>query len=291
MARRVHGAPAVDWIGAYLLEDLGPGDITTDALFEPAATGSARIVARARTVVAGGQHAAEVFRRLGATAEQVVQDGKWADAGATVLRVTGPTRAILSGERLALNVVGRMSGIATLTRECVEVLAKACATTMVAGTRKTTPGFRAFEKEAIATGGGERHRMGLWDEAMLKDNHLEAWAGRGLAKAAAADVGRAVARVVAANPLRVVCCEVESLAHAQAAADAGAAWLLIDNQPPATGEAWAREVRLRHPAVRVEASGGITPATVGAFGWADRVSLGWLTQKAQAADMSMEWGA
>lgn len=274
-----------DWIGLYLEEDLGPrglaGDVTSAPLFPASHHGAARMVARERALVAGGRHAAEVFRRTGAAATVLVPDGAWAEPGTTVLRVEGPTRAILAGERLALNIVGRMSGIASLARSLQEGLARACSAAMVAGTRKTTPGFRAFEKEAIAVGGGEPHRMGLYDAVLLKDNHL----------AAAGSVAEAVARAKAANPGLTVECEVESLEDAREAAKAGADWLLIDNQAPEVGKAWAEALWQDFPRLKVEASGGIRPETVAAYGWADRISLGGLTQRAPAKDFGLDWDA
>ncbi|MCA1811122.1 MAG: carboxylating nicotinate-nucleotide diphosphorylase [Halobacteriales archaeon] len=275
------GPSAPDWLALYLEEDVGAGDVTANALFPPTARGAASVVARERLLVAGTAHAAELFRRLGATATAAAPDGQWVERGATVLRVEGPVRAILSAERVALNLLSRMSGVASLTRELSEALAAACCTAMVAATRKTTPGFRAFEKEAVEIGGGDAHRKGLWDAAMVKDNHLAACGG---------DVAAAVRKVLAANPGLTVTCEVESLADALAAARAGAHWLLIDNQPPATGKAWAEAVWNEAPGVKVEASGGIRPDNILEYGWADRVSLGWLTQKAPGKDLSLEWG-
>jgi nicotinate-nucleotide pyrophosphorylase (carboxylating) len=272
-----------DWIGLYLEEDLGPAgrDATSEPLFPPSHRGAARMVARERALVAGLRHAAEVFRRLGAGAAIVVPDGGWAEPGAAVLRVEGPTLALLAGERLALNIVGRMSGIASLTRTLQEELALAGSRAAVAGTRKTTPGFRAFEKEAIATGGGEPHRMGLFDAVLLKDNHL----------AAAGSAREAVRRAKEAGRGLPVECEVESLEDARAAAEAGADWLLIDNQPPDVGQAWADALRKEFPRLKVEASGGIRPDGIAAYGWADRISLGWLTQKAPAKDFGLDWDA
>ena len=272
------GAP--DWIGLYLEEDIGAGDVTSEALFDAKAPGRASVVARERAVLAGGAHLAEVFRRRGAKATLLARDGAWVDAGSVVATVEGPARAILSGERVALNLVSRMSGIATQVRVLAEDLTRACAPALVAGTRKTTPGFRAFEKEAIRVGGGDPHRMGLYDEAMVKDNHI----------AAAGSVGEAVRKVKAANPGKVVSCEAESLAAAQEAARAGADWVLIDNQAPETGHAWAKALWDEFPQLRIEASGGITPQTLLSYGWADRVSLGWLTQKAPAKDFGLDWG-
>jgi nicotinate-nucleotide pyrophosphorylase (carboxylating) len=283
VAAAVPGPPSggIDWLALYLEEDLGPQhrDVTSEPVFPASHTGFARMVARERALVAGLRHAVDVFGRLGAKAVAVVPDGRWAEAGATVLTVAGPTRAILAGERLALNIVGRMSGVASLTRALQEELARACSAAMVAGTRKTTPGFRAFEKEAIALGGGEPHRMGLHDAVLLKDNHL----------AAAGSVGDAVGKAKAANPGLPVECEVESLDDAREAARAGADWLLIDNHAPETGKAWAEALWQDFPQLKVEASGGIRPDTVAAYGWADRISLGWLTQKAPAKDFGLDW--
>lgn len=268
-----------DWIGLYLQEDLGGGDITSEPLFPATHKGSARVVARERALVAGAAHVVEVFDRLGATAGVLVPDGQWADAGTVVIAVEGPTRAILAGERLALNLLGRMSGIASQTRQLMEVLARECSAAAVAGTRKTTPGFRAFEKEAIRIGGGEPHRSGLFDAVLLKDNHL----------AAAGSVEKAVRQAKAANPGRPIECEVESLGDARAAANAGADWILIDNQGPDVGRAWADALGKEHPGVKLEASGGITPDTLTAYGWADRISLGWLTQKTPTKDFGLDW--
>jgi nicotinate-nucleotide pyrophosphorylase (carboxylating) len=270
---------AIDWIDLYLQEDLGAGDVTSDPLFPPSHRGAARLVARERALMAGGRHAVEVFRRLGATATILAKDGTWVEPGQAVLGVAGPTRAILAGERLALNLIARMAGIASQTRLLMEELARACSAAAIAGTRKTTPGFRAFEKEAILLGGGDPHRMGLYDAVLLKDNHL----------AAAGSVSAAVRTAKAANPGLVIECEVESLADARAAADAGAGWILIDNQAPEIGKAWAEALWNEHPGLRVEASGGITPATLTAYGWADRISLGWLTQKTPAKDFALDW--
>lgn len=273
---------APDWIGLYLEEDLGAaGDVTSDAVFPADQWGAARLVARERAFLAGTTRAAEVFARLGAEARVLVPDGRWVEAGAVVLEVRGPVRGILAAERTALNLLGRMCGVASLTRTVVEALEAAGARARVAGTRKTTPGFRAFEKEAIAVAGGDPHRMGLFDAAMVKDNHREA----------AGDVRAAVRAVRAAHPGLEVEAEAESREDALAAAGEGADWVLIDNQDPETGRAWAEAVRRDHPDVRVEASGGITPERVVAYGWADRVSVGALTRDARCLDLGLDWGA
>jgi nicotinate-nucleotide pyrophosphorylase (carboxylating) len=268
-----------DWIALYLEEDIGAGDVTGEAVFGPSQAGAARVVARERALVAGMAHVADVFRRRGCATEVVVPDGRWAEAGTTVAVVRGPVRGLLSAERVALNLLSRMSGVASATRTLAEQLTDECAAAIVAGTRKTTPGFRAFEKEAIRIGGGDPHRLGLFDEAMVKDNHI----------AACGSVALAVRRVRQANPGKVVSCEAESLAAAKEAAREGADWVLIDNQAPEVGKAWATALWEEFPQLKVEASGGITPENVLAYGWADRVSLGWLTQKAAGKDFALDW--
>ncbi len=279
-ARRV-AHPLTDWIGLYLEEDIGSGDLTSNGIPALADDGAARMVMRQPGVVAGLRHAIEVFARLGATAEPMCKDGSEVEAGVTVLTVTGPAKAILAAERLALNIVGRMSGIATETRRLAGLLAEACCGAIVTGTRKTTPGFRAFEKEAIVLGGGDPHRMGLYDAMMVKDNHREAAGGTGIATAI----------LRAAHPDIMLEVEVESLEDALAAATNGADWLLIDNQSPETGRDWAETVWEAHPEVKIEASGGITSDNLVAYGWADRISLGALTHAARSLDVGLDWGS
>lgn len=270
-----------DWIALYLEEDLeAAGDITSDPLFEVDARGSARVVAREACFVAGLGRAGEVFARCDAAATPHMNDGSWVEAGETVLSVEGPVRGLLHAERTALNLLGRMSGVATKTRRLVEVLADACSGARITGTRKTTPGFRAFEKEAIALAGGDPHRMGLWDAAMIKDNHIAAAGG---------DIAAAVRAVKASHPDAALTTEVESLDAARAAAAAGTDWILIDNQAPDTGRRWAEAVWADHPDVKVEASGGIAPDRVEAYGWADRISLGALTTQARSMDFGLDW--
>ncbi|MHB8632455.1 MAG: carboxylating nicotinate-nucleotide diphosphorylase [Thermoplasmatota archaeon] len=273
--------PTVDWIGLYLLEDLGSGDVTTQALVAPDREGVAHIVAREPLVAAGVAVALELFQRLGATALPRVQDGTSVPAGTILVEVRGPAAAILEGERVALNALSRMSGIASLTRALVDRVALAGAKTEVAATRKTTPGFRWFEKRAVELGGGHRHRAGLYDAAMVKDNHRPSM---GLSVAQAVEILRK------ARPGVEVCIEVETEGELVEAAQAAPEWILIDNQEPGVGEAWARRARGVSPATRIEASGGISPATLERYLWADRVSLGWLTQKAPGRDVGLDWG-
>ncbi len=272
--------PLTDWIALYLEEDLGAGDLTSDGLPALRAEGEARMVTRQGGVVAGLRHAVDVFARLDVRAEAQVKDGATVEAGDVLLVASGPANKILAAERLALNIVGRMSGIATETRRLAALLAAECRPAAVAGTRKTTPGFRVFEKEAIRLGGGDPHRMGLYDAMMVKDNHREAAGG----------AAAATAILRARHPEVLLEVEVETLEDGLAAAAAGADWLLIDNQTPEEGKAWAEAIWDAHPSVKIEASGGITADNLVAYGWADRVSLGALTHQARSLDIGLDWG-
>lgn len=269
--------PFVDWLQLYLDEDLGEGDITSSSLFS-AQTGAARLVARERCFLVGANHAAIIFEKRGASCN-VLTDDAWVDAGQTILEVAGPTLAILEAERVALNLLSRMAGIATKTRQLTEMLAKECSSCLVAGTRKTTPGFRFFEKEAISRAGGDPHRYDLSSEGMIKDNHREAAGG----------LAEAIRAFKSAWPTKILTVEVETLADGLLAAAEGTNWVMIDNQTPAVGKSWAEAIWAAHPGVKIEASGGISPANLIDYGWADRVSLGALTHQAQSVDLGLDW--
>jgi nicotinate-nucleotide pyrophosphorylase (carboxylating) len=279
-----------------LAEDLGPGDVTSRALIPREARGRAFIVCRAPAVVAGLAAAKEVFRQLRprASFKLLTADGRRVRRGQNVAEIVGPVRTLLAGERTALNFIQRLSGIATLTRRCVEAVA--AHQVKVLDTRKTTPGLRALEKYAVRVGGGANHRMGLYDQVLIKDNHLNA-----LLAEAAGDRPRAVRLAVqrarervGAN--RLVEVEAESLQMVEAALDAGADIIMLDNMTPARMREAARRVRAhrkkfgktRRPIT--EASGGVTPdmlARVAATG-VDAISLGMLTHSAPAADFAMD---
>lgn len=271
----------MDDLERFLREDLGRRfhDITTEALFGRRAPNAAAVLyAREPVVVAGVLEASQVFKRLGCRAADLAREGHWRAAGKPLLRVRGPLGGILAGERLALNFVGRMSGIATYTRRLVDTVRRVNPRAKVAGTRKTTPGFRAYEKRAILLGGGEPHRAGLYDAILVKDNHV----------AAVGDVAEAVRRALRARkgPVEV---EVSTVRDALAAAMAGAAWLLVDNLTPARAARLIDRVRRDHPRVRFEVSGGINESNIRAYARrADRVSLGSLTHSARSADVTLD---
>ena len=268
-----------DDLARFLAEDVGPGDVTTRALASDGRRVVAAVVARRPCVVAGLAEASLVFARLGAKAQHHASDGDRLAQPAEVLRVSGPAAAVLTGERLALNVLMRMSGIATATRDLQDKVAARNPACRVAATRKTTPGFRRFEKRAVELGGGDPHRFGLHDAFLVKDNHL----------LLVPDVAEAVRRCRALDPGKLLQVEADRLEQAVAAAEAGADAVLLDNFAPADARRAYRELKTRFPRLMVEVSGGVTPATVAEYAdAADRVSLGWLTHSAPAVDFGLD---
>ncbi len=260
-----------------LAEDVGSGDVTTEACVPPDRLGSARVVAREAAVVAGQEAAERVFSALGARYAPAVPDGGAVAPGDLVGRAEGPVRALLTGERTALNFLMRLSGIATWTRTHVEAASGAFA---VVDTRKTTPLHRELEKAAVRAGGGRNHRSALYDGVLVKDNHLVA-AG-GVAEA----VRRARAR---AHHLLRVQVEVEDRDQALEAVAAGAEALLLDNMDDATLLALATELSGR---VVLEASGGMTPERIARLAAmrvpVDLVSVGGLVHRARWVDLALD---
>jgi nicotinate-nucleotide pyrophosphorylase (carboxylating) len=273
---RVSSAPVQELIDRALAEDLGSGDRTSEAVVGGAALARARIDQRAEGVVAGIRVAEAVFRTVDPDLRwhTHVEEGVWREGG-LVAEVAGSARSILAGERVALNFLGRLSGIATLTARYVRAVDGTGV--RILDTRKTTPGLRALEKQAVLTGGGHNHRTGLFDAVLVKENHA----------ALAGGVGEAARLAIAGTPAGVEV-EVECATHAEveAALDAGAARLLLDNMDP---EELRRAVELAGGRARLEASGGVTLETVRAIAEAgvDFVSVGALTHSAPALDLSL----
>jgi nicotinate-nucleotide pyrophosphorylase (carboxylating) len=268
----------------FLREDVGSGDITTAWSVPPGAGASGAIVARQACVVAGLPIARVVFAELdpAVAAEPLVPDGCAVGALTRVMRLAGPAAPILSGERLALNLLQRLSGVATVTRRYVEAIAGTGAS--VSDTRKTTPGLRLFEKYAVRMGGGRNHRAGLYDAVLIKDNHVAAAGGVGAALRAVA--GRRAADVV-------VQVEVDSLEQLAEALDAGALAVLLDNMSPAftaRAVAMVRE-RPRGGSIWIESSGGITLQNIREYAAAgvDTVSVGALTHSAPSVDLALDF--
>lgn len=269
-------------LAAWLADDLGepPRDVTSAPIFPETHESRARIVAREALVVSGLDEARRLFRLAGAAPTTRQADGERVEAGAVLATVAGPTRAILLAERTALNVLGRMSGIATTTHTIQELVAAVNPRCRVAATRKTTPGFRRLEKKAVVHGGGDPHRYGLFDQVLVKDNH----------RAARGDLPELLAALREARHDELIEVEVETEADALTAARAGAQILLLDNRDPAEAERIARAARGVAPGVRIEVSGGITAANAADYArFADRISMGHLTQGARAADVALDW--
>jgi nicotinate-nucleotide pyrophosphorylase (carboxylating) len=264
-----------------LAEDVGPGDWTTLWTVDPDARGEAEVVAKGSVVVAGTAVAREIFRRVepGLVVEVLAPDGCRMEPGSVILRVRGPLRGILTGERTALNFLGRLSGVATLTRRFVEAVAGTGAE--IQDTRKTTPGWRLLEKDAVRAGGGGNHRMGLYDMILVKDNHL----------AAAGGVQAAVERIRRENREGLaVEVEVGSLEELDQALPLGVERILLDNMAPETmAEAVRRTTALGSGRPLLEASGNVTLENVRAVAetGVDIISVGALTHSAPVADLSL----
>ena len=263
-----------------LLEDLGHGgDITTDAIVPPELRTTARIVARADGVIAGLDAALLAFDLLqpGATTVRVlVDDGGAVAPGTPVAQLEGPARVLLTGERTMLNLLCRLSGIATATRRLVDTVAGTRA--QVIDTRKTTPGLRVLEKYAVRCGGGGNHRFGLDDAVLIKDNHL----------ALAGSIREAVARVRERSGHMVkVEVEVDTLEQLREALRERIDAVLLDNMDPATLH---EAVRIVNGAVVTEASGGVRPETIAAIAASgvDLISVGWLTHSAPTLDLGLD---
>jgi nicotinate-nucleotide pyrophosphorylase (carboxylating) len=266
-----------------LSEDIGAGDVTTLSTVPLEAVNKALMVARAPLVVAGIEFAEVAFRELDPKAriERFVSDGAHLSAGQRILRVQGKTHALLSAERVALNFVQRLSGVATATARYVELVKGTKA--RILDTRKTTPGWRRFEKYAVLCGGGQNHRIGLYDMVLIKDNHLAALAGEKPNPVAAA-----VARARAKFPSLQVEVEADTLEQAKQAVEAGADIILLDNMPV---EKLREAVRLVAGRAKTEASGGVNAATCRSIAetGVDYVSIGAITHSAAAVDVALDF--
>lgn len=275
MLAGVAGPGVRDVVRMALAEDLGDrGDVTSQLLIPESAVTTARIVSRQDGVLAGRRAGEEVLRQTGVEGSWHLADGDALAPGTVVADITGPARNVLAAERTLLNLLCRLSGIATMTRAFVQ----ACAPAQVLDTRKTTPGLRDLEKAAVAAGGGTNHRRGLFDRVLVKDNHL-AIAGAGLADAVAASRER--------WPNLLVEVEADDLDGVRTALAAGADWILLDNMDPAT----TREaVALVAGRAKLEASGRMTleRAAEHARCGVDAVSVGALTHSAPTLDLGLD---
>lgn len=267
-------------VRAALLEDLGrAGDLTTDAIIDAGRTASVALVSREQGVIAGGDCARLAWGLLDDRVEvaALLPDGSRVEPGTVIGTITGPARALLSGERVALNFLGHLSGVATGTASIADAIAHTRA--RVADTRKTIPGLRALQKHAVVAGGGSNHRFGLDDAVLIKDNHIAVAGGVTAAVTAAkAHVGHLVKIEV----------EVDSLDQLRELLDVGADAVLLDNM----GADLLREaVTLVDGRMVTEASGRITPATAVPLAEAgvDLISVGWLTHSARVLDIGLDY--
>jgi nicotinate-nucleotide pyrophosphorylase (carboxylating) len=265
-------------IDLALAEDLGGGDITTDAMISEDSRSTAAVRAKEDLVLAGLPVFKAVFDRLGAgvTFRDEKRDADAVTRGDLITRVSGPTRALLSGERTALNFLMRLSGIATLTATCVGRIART--KSVIVDTRKTTPGWRALEKYAVRMGGGRNHRFSLSDGVLIKDNHITAAGGITQAVALAKRRAPHTAKIEV---------EVKNSAEITEALAAGADILLLDNMTP---EQAAQSVSLVAGRALVEVSGGMRLDTIGGYAGAgvDFISMGFLTHSARSVDINMK---
>ena len=270
-------------VRAALSEDIGRGDATTLATVPKNLTARAVMRARVPLVVAGLALAEAAFRELSPAVRirRLAEDGQQVKGGATLLEVSGPARALLSAERVALNFVQRLSGVATLTAQFVQAVRGTRA--RILDTRKTTPGWRRFEKYAVACGGGWNHRLGLFDMVLIKDNHLAA-----LRNEKPNAVAAAVARARQKFPRLKIEVEADTLNQVRQAIDAGAEMILLDNMSAAQ---LRQAVKLAKGRAKTEASGGVNLNTVRALArtGVDFISVGALTHSAPAVDIGLDF--
>lgn len=269
-------------IGQYLAEDIGRGDITTSATVPPDVRGAGRFLAKEYLVICGMEVAEAVFVHLDAEISEIETtyvDGDEVEEGTIFGTLKGYADVLLTGERVALNLMQRMSGVATLTRQFVRAVEGTNAS--IVDTRKTTPGLRMLEKYAVTIGGGKNHRMGLDDGVLIKDNHI-ALAG-GVTEAV-------IAAKKAAGHLHKIEVEVTNWAQLREAIEAGADIVMLDNQTPDEAAKLVQMSRDMNPAVLIEASGGMDLDRVGSFAEAgvDLISVGKLTHSAKAVDISFK---
>jgi len=280
---KLSAAEIRDAVKAALAEDVGTGDVTTLATVPPNLMARAVMRARQRLVVAGTAFAETVFQTLSRKIkiESVLSDGQIAGAGATILTISGPARPILTGERVALNFIQRLSGVATLTSEFVQAIRGTRA--QILDTRKTTPGWRRFEKYAVACGGGTNHRQGLYDMALIKDNHLAA-----LKNEKPNAIAAAIARAWRKYPKLKIEVEADSLDQVRQALNAGAEMILLDNM---SLDELSQAVVMAEGLAKTEASGGINLKTIRPIArtGVDFISVGALTHSAPAVDIGLDF--
>jgi len=270
---------------SFLQEDIGTGDITSASVLPQHRAVYARVLCTGsnESITCGLEEAQTVFDICGCSTELVMRDGSLVRKGDVVMNVRGEARSVLKAERTALNLVMRMSGIATITRAFVTLVQQSDPEVKIAGTRKTAPGLRYFDKKAITIGGGYSHRMRLDDMILIKDNHLE------MAESIERTVQVAKAKVGASVKIE---CEVKNTEEAIRAANAGADVVMLDNFSPSEAESAVRAIRELGTAVEIELSGGINLGNVADYVKAkpNIISIGYLTHSSAAIDYSLDIG-
>ncbi|MCL4506516.1 MAG: carboxylating nicotinate-nucleotide diphosphorylase [Chloroflexi bacterium] len=259
-------------------EDIGAGDVTTNSIFPAESLMSGQIIAKQNGVIAGLDVAQLAFQLLdySTTFTALVPEGATVANRQVLARIAGHARALLTGERTALNFLGRMSGIATLTRQFVDAVAGTSA--VILDTRKTAPGLRAVDKMAVKRGGGQNHRIGLYDMILIKDNHIDQ----------AGSLAEAVRRSRAAGSGLAIEIEARTLDDVRAALSLGVERILLDNMPP---DVMREAVRLNDGRAKLEASGNVSLANIRAVAESgvDYISIGALTHSAPNFDVSLDW--
>ena len=272
-----------DALRGFLDEDIGHGDITTDALVDPKAKATGTVICKERAVVAGLSESIILLKLLGCEGRPKVRDGQKVPAGTIILDASGSGSSLLKVERVLLNLLSHMSGVATATAELVNIAKKNGSSTRIACTRKTLPGLRYFEKRAVELGGGDTHRLRLDDVVLIKDNHLA------LAGSITESVRKAKSKVSFTRKVEV---EATTPDHAVEAALAGADIVLLDNMTPQEVKKSVRllEARKLRDRLLIEVSGGITRENLADYvqTGVDVISVGSITHSAKAIDMSLD---
>ncbi len=270
-------------VRAALAEDVGSGDVTTLSTVPAAASARAAMVAREEMVICGGQFAAAAFHELDEATQvaRLVPDGTRVPKGASLVEIIGPARALLTAERVALNFMQRLSGVASLAGQFVAAVAGTGA--VILDTRKTTPGWRELEKHAVRCGGARNHRVGLWDMVLIKDNHLAA-----LREARPNAIAAAVQSARELYPALKVEVEADTLEQVGQAAEAGADIILLDNM---SLEQLGQAVALVRGRAKTEASGGVNLQTVRGIAQTgvDFISVGAMTHSARSMDIGLDF--
>ena len=282
----------------YLDEDAGRGDITTESLGISGKC-KARVIAKQNCITAGLDAVAPLLKHFKIEFKIKTRDGRKCKTGSVVMELEGDGAVLLQLERLLLNIISRMSGIATSTREIVDIVSKTNPDCVIAATRKTTPGFRTFEKEAVLIGGGNPHRYDLAEAVLIKDNHLKFFEGPdealGLSITFMNEQKGRVNKPQAwgsAKPGRkhkLVEIEADNYKDAVSAVEAGADIVMLDNMRPAEVKRTYKKLKSIRENIQIEISGGITKKNIASYAkYADIISLGWLTHSAPAIDFSMK---